>query len=112
MGAKWTFKDKTWACKKNQEVTGQVRTTFSVAPNSGLTIGQKIFVVARLKLALFNFWCHFSFFHTSFFDCAPVFRGDTQTIEKNLLDFQMQKFMLNFLNKKNYLQTVIIPEAC
>ena len=48
---------------------------------------------------LFKFWCHFFFFHTPFFDCGPVFRGDIQPIEKNLLDFQMQNFMLNLLNK-------------
>ena len=48
---------------------------------------------------LFKFWCHFFFFYTPFFDCGPVFRGDIQPIEKNLLDFQMQNFMLNLLNK-------------
>ena len=48
---------------------------------------------------LFKFWCHFFFFYTPFFDCRPVFRGDIQPIEKNLLDFQMQNFMLNLLNK-------------
>ena len=31
---------------KNEEVRGQVRTTSSEAPNSGLTIGQNIFVAA------------------------------------------------------------------
>ena len=60
---------------------------------------KKLFVVPQLKLALFKFWCHFFFFHTPFFDCESVFRGDTQPIEKNLLDFQMQNFMLNLLNK-------------
>ena len=40
---------------KNQEVRGQVRITFSEAPNSGLTVSEKSFVVARLKLALFQF---------------------------------------------------------
>ena len=38
---------------ENQEVRGQVSTTFSKAPNSGLTVSEKIFVVPRLKLALF-----------------------------------------------------------
>ena len=94
------IKIKNRPLNKNQEVRGQVRTTFSEAPNSGLTIGQKCFVVARLKLVLFKFWCHFFFFLTPFFDCGPVFRGDTQPIEKNILDFQMQNFMLNLLNKK------------
>ena len=98
-GKNWLFKIKNRPVNKNQEVRSQVRTTFSEAPNSGLTIGQKKFVVARLKLGLFKFWCHISFF-TPFFDCAPVFRGDNQPIEKNLLDFQMQNFMLNLLNKK------------
>ena len=40
---------------KNQEVRGQVSTTFSEAPISGLTVRDKSFVVARLKLALFQF---------------------------------------------------------
>ena len=95
------FKIKNRPVNKNQEVRGQVWTTFSEVPDSGLTIDKKRFVVARLKLALFKFWCHFFFFHTPFFDCGPVFRGDTQPIEKNLLDFQMQNFVLNLLNKKN-----------
>ena len=54
----------------------------------------------RLKLVLFKIWCHFFFFLTPFFDCGPVFSGDTQPIEKKLLGFQMQNFMLNLLNKK------------
>ena len=53
------FKIKNRPVNKNQEVRGQVRTTFSETPNSGLTIGQKNFVAARLKLVLFKFWCHF-----------------------------------------------------
>ena len=93
-------KIKNRLVNKNQEVRGQVKTTFSEAPNSGLTIDQKMFIVARLKLALFKFWCHLIFFHTPFFDCGPVFRGDTQAIEKHLLDFHMQNFMLNLLNQK------------
>ena len=100
-GKNWLFKIKNRPVNKNQEVRSQVRTTFSEAPNSGLTISQKNCVVARSKLVLFKFWCHFFFFHTSFFDCGPVFRGDTQPIEKKLLDFEMQNFMLNLLNKKN-----------
>ena len=35
------FKIKNRPVNKNSEVRGQVRTTFSKAPNSGLTIGQK-----------------------------------------------------------------------
>ena len=100
-GKNGLFKIKNRSVNKNQEVRGQVRTTFSEAPNSGLTIDQKIFVVPRLKLVLFKFWCHFFFFLNPFFDCGPVFRGDTQPIEKSLLDFQMQNFMLNLL-KKNF----------
>ena len=53
----------------------------------------------------------FFYFHTPFFDFGSIFRGDTQPIEKNLLDFQMQNFMLNLLKNK-YLKTIIIPEAC
>ena len=99
-GKNGLFKIKNRFINKNQEVRGQVRTTFSEAPNSGLTIDQKIFIVARLKLVLFKFWCHLVFYHTPFFDCGPVFRSGTQEIEKNLLDFQMQNFMLNLLNQK------------
>ena len=39
----------------NQEVRAQVSTTFSEFPNSGLTVSEKSFVAARLKLALFQF---------------------------------------------------------
>ena len=40
---------------KDQEVRGQLCTTFSEAPNSGLTVSEKKIVVARLKLALLQF---------------------------------------------------------
>ena len=59
-----------------------------------------------------KFWCHFFFFHTPFFDCVPVFRGGTQPIEKNLLDFQIQNFYTESFEQKIYLKTIIIPEAC
>ena len=87
------FKIKNRPVNKNKEVRGQVITTLSEAPNSVLTIGQNIFVIPWLKLVLFKFWSHF------FLSCSLFFRGDTQPIEKNLLDFQMQSLMLNLLNK-------------
>ena len=59
-----------------------------------------------------KFWFHFFFFHTPFFDCVPVFRGGTQPIEKNLLDFQIQNFYTESFEQKIYLKTIIIPEAC
>ena len=49
------FKVKNRLVIKNQEVKGQVSATFSEAPNSGLTVSENIFVVARLKLVLFQF---------------------------------------------------------
>ena len=58
-GKNGLFKIKHSPVNKNQEVRGQVKTIFSKAPNSGLTIGQRKFIVARLKLVLFKFWCHF-----------------------------------------------------
>ena len=58
---KWAFKIKNRPVNKNQEAKGQIRATFSEAPNSGLTIDQNIFVVACLKPALFKFWYHFFF---------------------------------------------------
>ena len=84
LGAKiGLFKIKNRPVNKNQKVRARVTTTFSEVPNSGLTIDQKLFGVARLKLALFKFWCHFfSFIYTPFFDCGPVFRCDTRAIEK------------------------------
>ena len=39
---------------KNQEVRGQVNTTFSEAPPSDLTSGETISVIAIGKLALFQ----------------------------------------------------------
>ena len=41
---------------KDQEVRGQLSTIFLDAPNSGITVGEKSFVVARFKLALFQFF--------------------------------------------------------
>ena len=99
-GKNGLFKIKNRPVNKNQEVISQIRTTFSEAPNSGLTIGQTFFVAARLNLCYLSFGVIF-FLSYPFFDCGPVFRGDIQQIEKNLLDFQMQNFMLNLLNKKN-----------
>ena len=52
-GKNGLFKIKHSPVNKNQEVRGQVKTIFSKAPNSGLTIGQRKFIVARLKLVLF-----------------------------------------------------------
>ena len=40
---------------KDQDVRNQVSTTFSETPNSGLTVSENIFVVAGLKLVLFQF---------------------------------------------------------
>ena len=81
-GKNWLFKMKNRPANKNQEVRRQVRTPFLEAANSGLTIAQNVFVVARFKLMLFKFWCFF-FFLTPFFNCGPVFRCDTQSIEEN-----------------------------
>ena len=54
-GKNGLFKVKNRPVIKNQEVRGHVSTIFSEAPNSGLTVSENIFVVARLKLALFQF---------------------------------------------------------
>ena len=54
-GKNGLFKIKNRLVIKNQEVRGQVSTTFSEAPNSGLTVSENIFVVARLRLVLFQF---------------------------------------------------------
>ena len=48
-GKNGLFKVKNRLVIKNQEVRGQVSTTFSEAPNSELTVSKNIFVVARLK---------------------------------------------------------------
>ena len=53
------FKVKNRPVKKGQEVRGQVSTTFSEVPKSGLTVDENIFIVGQLKLALFQFQCHF-----------------------------------------------------
>ena len=49
------FKVKNRPEIKNQEVRSQDSTTFSEAPNSGLTVSENIFAAVRLKLALFQF---------------------------------------------------------
>ena len=43
------FKVKNRPVNKNQEVRGQIRTTFSEAPISGLTIGQNFFCCSSIK---------------------------------------------------------------
>ena len=70
------FKVKNRPVNKGQEVRNQVSTIFSEVRNSGLTVDENIFVAAQLQLALFQFQCHFFYFHTPFFDFGPVFRGD------------------------------------
>ena len=54
-GKNGLFKVKNRLVIKNQEVRGRISTKFSEAPNSGLTVSENIFVVARLKLVLFQF---------------------------------------------------------
>ena len=49
------FKVEIRPVNKDREIGGQVSATLSESPNSGLTDGEKCFVVARLKLALFQF---------------------------------------------------------
>ena len=49
------FNVKNRPVNKDHEVRGQVTTTFSECPNSGLTDGENTFAVAQLKLALFQF---------------------------------------------------------
>ena len=86
-----------------------VSTTFSEFPNLELTDGEKFFVVARLKLipVLVSFF----HFHTPCFLFGPFLGVMPNEEKKNLLDFQMQNFMLNLLGKK-CLKTIIISEAC
>ena len=54
-GKNGLFKVKNRLVIKNHEVRGQVSTTFSEAPNSGLTVSENIFVVALLKLVKKNY---------------------------------------------------------
>ena len=75
-GKNGLFKIKNRLVNKNEEVRGQVRTTSSEAPNSGLTIGQNIFVAAWLKLVLFKFWCNF-FLSCTIFLTVGQFLGVT-----------------------------------
>ena len=113
LGQKWTFQGKKICLIiKNQEIRAQVSNTFSEAPNSGLTVSEKSFVALDENLHYSSFSVTFFNFHTSFFDFGPVFKGNTQSMEKNLLGFQMQNFMLNLLKKRSSLKRIIIPEAC
>ena len=48
------FRQKMGSKVKDHEVRGQVSTTFSEAPPSGLTRGERISVVAAGKLELFQ----------------------------------------------------------
>ena len=54
-GLNWTLKVQNRPLNKDHDVRGQVITSFSTFPNLGLTDGEKYFVVARLKLVLFQF---------------------------------------------------------
>ena len=97
---------------ENQEIRGQVSTTFSEAPNSGLTVSCSSIKTCIIPV-LVSF---FVYFHTPFFDFGPVFKGDAQLMEKNLLNFQMQNFMLNLLKKKlfknnHYSRSLLDPET-
>ena len=54
----------------------------------------------------------FFFFHTPFFDCGAIFRGDTQPLEKKPIRFTDAKFYAESFEQKKYLKTITIPEAC
>ena len=58
-----------------------------------------------MKTCVIYVFASFFFFNNLLFDCGPVFRGDTKAIEKHLLDFQIQNFILNFLNKNLFKKT-------
>ena len=49
------FKIKNRLVNKDQEVKDQFNSTYLEPRNSGLTVGVQLFVVTRLKLALFQF---------------------------------------------------------
>ena len=77
------FKIKNRPINKNQEDRGQVRTSFTEAPNSGLTIEQKFFILARLILALFKFWCHFCSFIPPFLTVGQFLGVKPKQLKKN-----------------------------
>ena len=88
-----------WAKKspevKDQGVRGQVSTTFSKAPQCGLTFGAKILVVADGNLA-----CPFFCFQTHFFDFESFFWCHAPKREKNQLIIMKENFMLEISKKK------------
>ena len=59
-----------------------------------------MFCCSSIKTCVIYVLVSFFFFLTPFFGCGAVFMGNIQPIEKKLLDFQMQNFMLNLLNEK------------
>ena len=82
---------------KDQEVRDQVSTTFSEAPQSDLTSGERISFVAHCILALFQLYCLFLHVRTHFFDFGPVSGCHAPVREKNQLNILKVYFILNIL---------------
>ena len=82
---------------KDQEVRGQVNTTFSEATNWGLIVSERNSVVADGNLALFQCF----FFRTNFFGFVPVFQCHAPKREKKQLNISMKNFQGEILKKKS-----------
>ena len=88
---------------KDQEVRGQVSTTFLEDPSCGLTFDKKILVKAHFYLALLQLDFLFSFFWGGnlFFDFGPVLRA-TPKQQKKTIRFPNAKFHAKSFEKEKH----------
>ena len=94
------FRAKKGPTLKDQKIKDQVSTLFSEAPQSDLTFGETISIVAHCVLALFQLYCRFFRVRTHFFDFGPVFGCHASVRKKNQLDILKVIFIVNILKKK------------
>ena len=94
------FRAKKGPKLKDQKVRDQVSTTFSEAPNKGLTVCERISLVAYVILALFQLYCDFFHARIHFFEFGPVFGCHAALKLKNQLDIRKVQFMLKISKKK------------
>ena len=78
-----------------------VSTTSLESSNPGLTLPARFFVVAQLKLKLFQFWCKFFSVLYSLFRLWALFKGLLPTNRKKAITFPDAEFHAEFYEKKN-----------
>ena len=85
---------------KDQDIIGMVSTTSLESSNPGLTLPARFFVVAQLKLKLFQFWCNFFSVLYPLFRLWALFKGLLPTNRKKAITFPDAEFHAEFYEKK------------